>query len=226
MTRGECLERIAQRIAELDRPHTVRVAIDGVDAAGKTTLADELAPDVEALGRPVIRAGIDGFHHPKRVRYRRGPDSAEGYYEDSFALDGLIAALLRPLGPDGSRVYRTALFDHRIDAPVDAPRYRAMPRAILLFDGVFLLRPELRPFWDYSIFVRARFDVTLARAKHRDAALLGSADEVERRYKARYIPGQQIYLDRCRPESRADLVIDNDDAAHPIIVARPFGCSR
>jgi uridine kinase len=32
-----------------------------VDAAGKTTLADELGALLAARGRPVIRAGIDGF---------------------------------------------------------------------------------------------------------------------------------------------------------------------
>jgi hypothetical protein len=40
----------------------VRVAIDGVDGVGKTTLADELVAPLQLLGRDVIRASIDGFH--------------------------------------------------------------------------------------------------------------------------------------------------------------------
>ncbi|WP_338052753.1 MULTISPECIES: hypothetical protein [Protofrankia] len=37
------------------RPDQVlRVAVDGPDAAGKTTLADELARSVTRLGRPVV----------------------------------------------------------------------------------------------------------------------------------------------------------------------------
>jgi uridine kinase len=218
MIRQECLDSTARRIVRLESPRTVRVAIDGVDAAGKTILADELAECVAALRRPVIRAGIDGFHQSRSIRYRRGRNSAEGYYRDSFDLDGLIAALLQPLGPGGTGTYRTALFDHRADAAVDAPQLKAEPRAILLFDGIFLLRPELRPFWDYAIFLRARFDVTLARALRRDAALLGSVESVEDRYKSRYIPAQRIYLDTCRPESRADLVIDNNDPDNATIV--------
>ena len=218
MARRELVKSIAGRIARLESPHTVRFAIDGVDAAGKTTLADELAHDIAALGRPVIRAGIDGFHHPRNVRYRRGRNSAEGYYADSFDLNGLIAALLRPLGSEGTGIYRTALFDFRNDAPVDAPQLKAEPHAILLFDGIFLLRPELRPFWDYTIFVRADFDVTLARAVRRDAASLGSMHAVECRYRSRYIPAQRVYLDTCRPESHADLVIDNNDLTDPMLV--------
>jgi uridine kinase len=218
MARREIVKSIAGRIARLESPHTVRVAIDGVDAAGKTTLADELAHCVAALGRPVIRAGIDGFHQPRSVRYRRGRDSAEGYYRDSFDLGGLIAVLLQPLGPEGTGVYRTALFDHRTDAPVDAPQRKAEPHAVLLFDGIFLLRPELRSFWEYTIFVRADFDVTLARALARDAASLGSVQSVECRYRSRYIPAQRIYLDTCRPEAHADLVIDNNDPTDPALV--------
>lgn len=40
----------------------LRVAIDGPDAAGKTTLADDLAAHLTGRGRPVIRASVDDFH--------------------------------------------------------------------------------------------------------------------------------------------------------------------
>ena len=39
--RQELLEDLASRIAKLRSEHPVRVAIDGVDAAGKTTLSDD-----------------------------------------------------------------------------------------------------------------------------------------------------------------------------------------
>ena len=40
----------------------VAVAIDGADAAGKTTFADQVAHSVPGV---VIRASIDAFHRPK-----------------------------------------------------------------------------------------------------------------------------------------------------------------
>lgn len=43
MTRQKVLEKLADLIIGVSKPHPVRVAIDGVDAAGKTTLADELS---------------------------------------------------------------------------------------------------------------------------------------------------------------------------------------
>ena len=50
------LESLADIVATLRSDATVRVAIDGVDGAGKTFFADELATLVQSRGRPVIRA--------------------------------------------------------------------------------------------------------------------------------------------------------------------------
>lgn len=73
MKRSELLNELASRIVAIERPHPARVGIDGVDAAGKTTLANELVPFIEDRGRPVIRASIDGFHNPAKVRQRYIP---------------------------------------------------------------------------------------------------------------------------------------------------------
>ena len=44
MERCLVLTELVTRIAQLELSHPVRVAVDGVDAAGKTMLADELRP--------------------------------------------------------------------------------------------------------------------------------------------------------------------------------------
>jgi uridine kinase len=213
--RSALLAELAARIAAVRRPHPVRVALDGVDAAGKTTLADDLAGALRQLGRPVVRATLDGFHRPAAERYRRGASSPLGYYLDSFDYAELLAQLLGPLGPGGSRRVRRVVFDCQADAPAAAPVESVPPDAVLLFDGVFLLRPELRGCWDYSVFVRADFAVTVARAERRDAARFGGAAEVRRRYGARYVPGQLLYLAECDPGRWASVVVDNNDPTRP-----------
>jgi len=218
MTRQELLDDLASRIAGVRREHPVRVAIDGVDAAGKTTLADELVQPLQRRGGSVIRASIDGFHHPAGVRYHRGATSPEGYFLDSFDYTGLIDSLLRPLGPHGTRCYRRIIFDFRSDSALASPCEEAGPDAMLLFDMVFLLRPELRKYWDFTIFVRAGFEVTVRRAERRDRELLGTASDVRRRYEQRYVPGQELYFSEVRPEDWASVVFDNNDPAHPIMV--------
>ncbi len=214
MTRAALLEALADRIIALRPSHPTRVAIDGFDAAGKTMLANELAGPVEARGREVIRSSIDSFHHPRRVRYARGRSSGEGYYRDSFDLPGVRRSLLARLGPGGDRCYRTALFDLAADSPAPAPAAQAAPNAVLLFDGVFLQRSELRGDWELTIFLDVGFETGQARALARDPA----SDPVL--HRERYQGGQRIYLAECHPIERADIVIDNRDLKHPKVRCR------
>jgi uridine kinase len=68
----------------------MRVGIDGVTAAGKTTFADKLA---DLLGG-VARITIDDYHRPP----------PQTYYPDSFDFDAFRAAVVRgprPLVADG-----------------------------------------------------------------------------------------------------------------------------
>ncbi|MBO0797154.1 MAG: hypothetical protein J2P36_40260, partial [Ktedonobacteraceae bacterium] len=159
MARERVLQQLANVIATLHHTHTLRVAIDGIDAAGKTTLANELVPLIEEHGYIVIRASIDDFHRPRAERYRQGPVSPQGYYEDAFDYTALQKALLQPLGPMGNGRYRRAVFDYRTDAPLLTREEHAPLNAVLLLDGVFLLRPELASLWDYRIFVHVDFEV-------------------------------------------------------------------
>ena len=212
------LDQLARRLMALQIQHPVRVAIDGVDAAGKTTLADELAALLIQHGRTVIRASIDGFHRPHAERHRQGTTSPEGYYVDSFDYDALRNVLLGPLGLHGSRLYRRAVFDYRIDAPSMTEEELAPEDAILLFDGVFLLRPEINDQWDYRIFVEVPFAVTVERAILRDIDLFGSAEATRARYEERYIPGQEIYLKSVDPLRRAQAIVQNENPEHPVLM--------
>ena len=220
VTRAELLRLLADLVDTTDPGHPTRVAIDGPDAAGKTTLAGELAAALRDRGREVLQASIDGFHRPRTERYARGEGSPLGYYADSFDHEALRSLLLEPLGPGGSRAVRTAVFDFRADEPVDTPPLDVGRRAVLVFDGVFLLRPELQELWDVRVFVAASFEETLRRALARDVELFGSAEAVERRYRARYIPGQRLYFAEARPERHADVVVLNDRPEAPRLTVR------
>jgi uridine kinase len=192
-----------------------RIAVDGPDAAGKTIIADELASMFERRGLTVVRASIDGFHRPRSERHAAGALSPRGYLDDSFDLAALSRDVLGPLGPGGSRRIVRARYDWRSDAAVAGEPELVPPGAVLLLDGVFLHRPELAHCWEASIFVFARADVILDRARERDADALGGVAEVERRYRARYMPGQALYFERDRPHERADVAVENSDPGVP-----------
>jgi uridine kinase len=209
------VERLAERIVALPRPHPMRVAIDGRSAAGKTTLADALAASIQRRGQTVIRASVDDFQRPRAERYRRGRLSPEGYYLDGFDYPALRRALLLPLGPGGDRRYRAAVFDSLNDTALAGPVREAVPDAILLVDGVFLFRPEIDDCWDFRIFVDADPTVAYQRGVKRDQGWMGSRAAAQERYQRRYLPGEQLYLDAVRPQQKANVVLDNTDLAAP-----------
>lgn len=217
MSRSACLDELAAAIAAVRLNHPTRVAIDGVDGAGKTTLADALVAPIRRAGREVVRASIDGFHNPRAVRYGRGSDSPEGYFLDSFNYVALQRELLEPLGPNGDREVRIAVFDYRAEQPVDAPVRIVASDAVLLFDGVFLQRWELAALWDLTIWVDAPFEITVERAVARDARNRTDAAAVRSKYDHRYVPGQRLYLEQCRPSERADIVFGNADPENPTV---------
>ena len=218
MKRSACIEQLATIIAAVRVDHPTRVAIDGVDGAGKTTLADELVARLSESGRQVVRASVDGFHRPRALRYQRGADSPEGYFLDSFDYGAVRSELLEPFGPHGARRFRPAVFDHRHDRAVDGAYQTANVDAILLFDGVFLQRAELADCWDLRIWVDAPFDVTVSRAVRRDAGGDDRTGDIHTKYHRRYVPGQLVYFNECRPRQSADVIVDNADVENPVLV--------
>ena len=211
--REQLLQQIAQAILALPRNRVVLVGIDGDAGAGKSTFGDELQAVLQPFGRPVVRASLDDFHHPRAIRYRRGRTSPEGFFLDSFDYDSLASLLLAPLSPGGSRHYRRVAFDHRTDCAVPAPEEQAEPDSILVFDGMFLHAPELAGYWDYSVFL----DVTPRTGLMRCAMRGDGSPDPAAESNFRYVEGQKLYLRECQPKKRATVVIDNEDWDAPVI---------
>lgn len=214
MKRKELINKIADEIATIKKTNPLLVAIDGKDAAGKTILATELSEELRKRGKKVIESSVDYFHNPREVRYRRGRDNPDGYYRDSFNIDALKKHLLDPL-KRGNLQYRTRFFDYQTDSFTESPHMIAKSDSILVFDGIFSLRPELRPYWDYSVYLNISEDESLCRGVKRDP---GDSREVKRMYLVRYNPGQRIYHTECGPMEYASIIVDNNDPNNPKIL--------
>lgn len=176
--------------------------------------ADQLAEQLRDGGREVVRVCADGFLNPRAVRHRRGRTSPEGFWRDSYDLASLHRWVLGPLGPGGDRGYRHAVHDEATDRPVEPPLRRASPGAVLVLDGLFLHREELRGAWDLSVFLQVPFDVSVARMAARD----GTPDDPGHPSLSRYVQGQRRYFAACAPWTRAALVVDNTDLDAPSLV--------
>jgi uridine kinase len=209
---------LRDRVRRQNAGGRVIVAVDGLDGAGKTVFADGLAEVFAETGDAVFRASIDGFHRPRSERYLRGRNSPEGFYRDSFDYATFRRVLIDPF-LDGAQTagttgFQLAAFDVVRDAPVESQWVTAPLDAVLVVDGIFLHRPELRDLWDWSIWLDVPVDMTFARMALRD----GSDPDPDAPSNTRYREGQQIYLREARPREAASVIVDNADLAHPRIV--------
>ncbi len=213
---GSARSRLVGQVAEMV-PHSggdpVRVAVDGVDGAGKTTFAAELSASLTLAGRSVVHVSADGFHHPADIRHRRGRTSPEGFWLDSYDYATLADNVLDPFAPGGSRRYRAAVHDVASDQTLDLPWQSAPRQSVLVIDGLFLHRDELVAAWDFSVFLHVPFEVSARRMADRDGSTPDPGDDS----LARYVGGQRLYFAACTPWRRADVVIDNTDLEHPQI---------
>jgi uridine kinase len=216
--RTAVIGQIADIVCRDQPSHPARVAIDGVTASGKSTLARELSGAVAARGRPVIHLTMDGYHHRREHRHRQGRTSATGYYDDAYDFAAFARLVLTPLGPGGDRHYRERIIDLASDQPITEAPAAAPADAVLIVDGSFLQRPELASHWDHRIFLDTSLDVARSRGVSRDAAQFGGQVQAEQLYAARYHAACLLYLDVVRPADRATLVIDNNDLARPRVL--------
>jgi uridine kinase len=204
--RANLLSAVAKEILHNYSRGRVIIAVDGVDGAGKTQFADGLAQALALEGHSVFRASIDDFHRPRAERYRLGKDSPEGFYRESFDYSVFTRVLINPFRMGGSTGFVLRAFDLARDAPIE-PKWTTAPAdAILVVDGIFLNRPELRGLWNYSVWLEASVETTASRLSERD----GVSSNAER-----YARGQAMYLAEADPRAAATAVIDNDDFTAP-----------
>jgi uridine kinase len=208
--RAQLLDSLADAVLRVRRPHPVRVGIDGRSAAGKTTLARELAGVLAGRGRPVWCASIDDFHLPGHTeRSRRREWTPETLYERGYDYLAFRDLVLRPLGPAGDRRCRTRVWDAANDAPWPEEWHEVPRDALLLAEAAFLFRPELADHWDLTIWLDVDFETVLERARRRDVAWVGSEEEVLEKYRSFWIPTHELYERATRPRDRADVVVEN-----------------
>ena len=144
------------------------------------------------------------------MRYRLGRDSPQGFWLHAFDYGRLRSDVLDPLGPGGSRRYRPKAHDLATDAVLDLEPLVAPPGAVVVVDGLFLHRDELRSAFDRTVFLDVPFDETARRMARRD----GIAGPGLRRY----VEAQRLYFAACAPKERATILIDNTDVSAPRIV--------
>ena len=185
------------------------VGITGIDAAGKTRFAFDLGQYLVSIKYKTQLIHLDDFHNPKAIRYS-GENPADNYYNLSFNLDEIINKLLLPLHRNESYSTKLPVLNLETDKYDTEKEYIFEPDTIVIFEGVFLLRKEINPYIDYTVFLDITFDESLERGKARGG--------IVERYNSKYHAAQRKYLEEFPPEETADMVIDNSNWEYPKIM--------
>ncbi|MGF3103025.1 hypothetical protein [Rossellomorea sp. DUT-2] len=218
MNRRDVLNTITETIIATKGSLPFRVGISGITSSGKTTLANELTEQLQQKGVNVIRALMDDFHNPKSIRYQNGRGSAKGYYGDAYDHQSLLLKLLAPLGPRGNRQYCVKSHDLSTDLYVDTSFKVAQENSVLMIDGTFLFKEDLREELDFMIFVKTDFDIALERGSLREQHALGGLECAKKIFLERYHPASRMYLEECEPEKYADMIVLNNDLKEPELI--------
>jgi uridine kinase len=221
--RALLIDSLAAEISAVS-PARLRIAIDGLTAAGKTSFGHELALGLRRLGRSTLRASFDNFKKPWRDAREKGYDrmSGDGYYRNAPDFESARSLLLEPAGARGSGLVVLCAHDPLTGADYRATTVQAPPDAVLVVDSVFAFRPEYNEFWDCRIWLHIDPDLALERGIERDAETEGRV-EAERLHRDRYHVAEMIYIAEVDPMALADVVIDNTNFARPQITRRLDG---
>ena len=114
--------------------------------------------------------------------------------------------------------FQLAAFDEPRDEPVVSEWVTAPRDAVLIVDGIFLLRPALRGLWHWSVWLDCPLDVRYARMAARDGVDPDPAAPANRRYR----DGMELYLREASPRTAASAIVDNTDVAAPARVFQDF----
>ena len=192
MTAAEAVRAGCAIINERRAKRPLVVAIDGLGGAGKSTLANGIH-DAFAGCVSIIRC--DDFYRPLAgdESSRLTPEEA---YEDYFEWRRLRDEALMPLREGkGARYQRRDWSTDRLDEWVEVES-----REIVIVEGVFSTRPELRPLIEVAIFIETPREERIRRMAVRPQPSTSWMDQ--------WMAAEDWYLAQVGPHRHADLVIE------------------
>ena len=189
---------LAAKIRELHGGATaVLIAIDGLGGSGKSYLASSFAEEMQTRSdSPVSVVHGDDFFLPSAQRFFRSV--GEKAIGADFDWRRLREQVLEPLRRDADARYQ--VYDWDRDT---LTTWRTIAHGtIVVVEGVYTLRPELRSFYDLRVWVDCPRHIRLARGIARDG------EHARARWEQDWMPSEDRYVAECKPAATADMILD------------------
>ncbi|WP_313770649.1 AAA family ATPase [Bacillus sp. S/N-304-OC-R1] len=180
--------------------------MDGLGGAGKTTLTQHIKQELEEAGKKAVVLHIDDFIHPRNIRYDQAKCEWECYYFAQWRYDYLIHNILLPIQNGEEIDKEIELYDKTNDQYIET-HLKIDAESVLIIEGVFLQRNELRRFLDYVIYIDVPKVERLKRVLERDT-YIGDKSKIAEKYEKRYFPAEDKYIMEYSPSKSADLIIN------------------
>ena len=178
-------------MAELGAKTRALVALDGPGGCGKSTIARHLADDL-SLRVSIVQG--DDFYAPMAEDVRESLAADQGF-ERYFDWERMRDEVLAPLSEGNPARYRR--YDWGRNELADW--LELAPVGIVIVDGVYSFRPELRRFYDFAIWVDTPKKECLERLAQRGE----NSGEWIRRWR----DAEDYYVAQTDPVSAASAVV-------------------
>ena len=171
---------------------TTLVAIDGLTCAGKSTLAGQVAGALE----DAAVVDVDDFYRRLTAEGRAllGPKQS---YDRYFDWERLLRDVLVPLRRHSPARYRR--YDWITGSYAEWRQIE--PRSVVIVEGVYTTRPELRPYFSVMVYVHAPREVRLARLLDRGYPDISWVDH--------WMAAEDWYVENMHPAKQVALVVHN-----------------
>jgi uridine kinase len=167
------------------------VAVDGCGGSGKSTFAQRLTEELTRAGLHTVTVPVDDFYRP--------PGSEGPEPEGLFDLARLKREVIDPYLSGKPVSYRPFDWETGIISP---DTRRVGSPSVLVVEGVFATSPLLGGQHSFSVWVAAPRALRLSRGVERDG------EAWRKTWTEVWMPREDSYFERTRPDWRADLVVD------------------
>lgn len=199
------MENLINKILEIYNNTTLIIGIDGLGGAGKSTISSKISDTLNQKGYNTIVLHIDDFIHPKSVRYNSNYPEWECYYNLQWRYDYLIDNIINPIRNGNNFNKQIELYNKENDTYI-LQKFDIPKDSIIIVEGVFLQRKELKNCFDYIIYMDIPENIRLNRVLKRDL-YIGNKQQIIDKYNNRYFPAQDYYLKECQPKQNANYIL-------------------